>query len=267
MLVMPASLVAEWAERLLQAEAEGRILPSLSAAVPNLSADDAYAIQEAVIQAKLQRGANVIGYKLALTSQGTRTALGLTDPVAGVLLDQAQVEVAEGSTYGLISRRSMIAPQVEPEQVFVLAEDLVGPGVTVARVLAATKMVLPALEIPDSRWNWQVGAAEMMADNAASGRILLGSRSISPLEVDLRLVGVVLEKNGRIMGTAAGAAVLGHPAASVAWLANHLAKSDRYLKAGQIVYTGSPVAALPVEAGDVVRATFDHLGSVEVRFE
>jgi 2-keto-4-pentenoate hydratase len=259
--------IAEWSKRLLQAEQERQAIPRSTSALAELGGGGAYAIQEAIVQEKVERGAQVIGYKLALTSQGTRTALGITEPVAGVLLNTAHVPVAEGRSDGVLPRRAFIAPQVEPEQVFLLGADLAGPGVTVADVLGATRLVLPALEIPDSRFNWQVGAGEMMADNAAAGRILLGARGIDPRSVDLRLVGVVLEKNGEIVATAAGAAVLGHPAASVAWLANHLARSGRRLHAGQIIYTGSPVAALPVEAGDVVRGTFDHMGSVEVRFE
>jgi 2-keto-4-pentenoate hydratase len=260
-------IIGDWAQRLLRSEAEREALQPLTAALPDISTADAYAIQEAFVQEKLERGARVIGYKLALTSQGTRTALGLSEPVAGVILDTAPVEVAEGQTFAILSRRDYIAPQVEPEQAFILGDDLAGPGVTIARVLAATRLVLPALEIPDSRFNWKVRAQEMMADNAAGSRILLGSRGISPVATDLRLLGVVLEKNGQIVGTAAGAAVLGHPAASVAWLANHLAKSGRHLQAGQVIFTGSPVAAVPVEAGDVIRATFDHLGAVEVRFQ
>lgn len=256
----------DWAHRLLRAEAERSPLPMLTAALPEIADAEAYAIQEAVQREKLARGARVIGYKLALTSQGTRTALGVTEPVAGVLLDTALVEVAEGQTFGVLSHAEYISPQVEPEQVFVLGEDLKGPGVTVPQVLAATRLILPGLEIPDSRFDWKVKAPEMMADNAASARILVGARGISPLAADLRLIGVVMEKNGKIIGTAAGAAVLGHPAASVAWLANHLARSGRYLEAGQIIFTGSPMAAATVEPGDVIRATFDHLGAVEIRF-
>lgn len=255
-----------WAQRLLMAEAGREALPPITATEPEMTPGEAYAIQDAMVRAKLGRGARVIGYKLALTSQGTRSALGVREPVAGVLLDTALVEAAEGQGYGALPRADYIAPQVEPEQVFVLGADLKGPGVTVAQVLVATRLVLPGLEIPDSRFNWQVRAPEMMADNAAGARIFLGARGISPLAADLRLVGVVLEKNGQIAGTAASAAVLGHPAASVAWLANHLARSGRHLEAGQIVFTGSPMAAVPVEAGDVIRATFDHLGAVEVRF-
>ncbi|BDG60192.1 2-keto-4-pentenoate hydratase [Caldinitratiruptor microaerophilus] len=265
--MLDSGTLQDWAQRLLQAEAQRRPLQPMTDALPQITAEDAYAIQEIVIEEKLGLGARVIGYKLALTSQGTRNALGVREPVAGVLLDTALVEVAEGRSHAVLSRGDFIAPQVEPEQAFILGEDLAGPGVTVAQVLAATRLVVPALEIPDSRFNWQVRAPEMMADNAAASRILLGGRGVSPLTADLRLIGVVLEKNGQIAGTAAGAAVLGHPAASVAWLANHLARSGRHLRAGQVIFTGSPMAAVPVEAGDVVRATFDHLGAVEVRFE
>ena len=49
-------------------------------------------------------------------------------------------------------------PKVEPELAFLKAEDLVGPGVDLHRVLAATRAVVPAIEVIDSRIaEWQIG--------------------------------------------------------------------------------------------------------------
>jgi 2-keto-4-pentenoate hydratase len=60
--------------------------------------------------------------------------------------------------------------------------------------------------------------------------------------------------------------VLGNPAQAVAWLANTLADFDVTLKAGEVILPGALTAAITVQAGDSIRATFDHLGSVSVRF-
>lgn len=64
--------------------------------------------------------------------------------------------------------------------------------------------------------------------------------------------------------TAAGAAVMGHPAASVAWLANQLAAEGEVLKAGQLVFSGGVTAPVPVLAGGSVTFQFGGLGSIEV---
>ena len=58
----------------------------------------------------------------------------------------------------------------------------------------------------------------------------------------------------------------GNPAAAVACLSNMLAEFDIELKAGSIVMAGALTAAVPVEAGDVITASFQGMGSVTARF-
>jgi 2-keto-4-pentenoate hydratase len=166
-----------------------------------------------------------------------------------------------------VNRSELIYPRVEGEITFLLKEDLQGPGVTVARVLAATEYVMPSLEIVDSRVvDWRIKLSDTIADNASSCRMVIGGRCVKPDALDLRLIGMILEKNGEIINSAAGAAVLGNPAQAVAWLANTLADFEVTLKAGEVILPGALTAAVTVQAGDAIRATFDHLGSVSVRF-
>jgi len=58
----------------------------------------------------------------------------------------------------------------------------------------------------------------MVADNASAGRFVIGP-AIPAAGVDLRLMWVVLEHNGAVIDTAAGAAPLGHPASAATRLA------------------------------------------------
>jgi len=99
--------------------------------------------------------------------------------------------------------------------------------------------------------------------NTSAGRYLVGS-AVPAAGIDLRLIGVVLEHNGDVVATAAGAAALGHPAAAVAWLVRSLAAENEGLRAGDIVLSGGLTAAVPVKAGDVVTVTADRLGSIEL---
>ena len=78
---------------------------------------------------------------------------------------------------------------------------------------------------------------------------------------------MVVYKNGEYLDSAAGAAVLGNPLRSVAWLANSLAKYDVTLKAGEIVLSGALSAAVPIEENDTFTAEFDHIGTVSVSFK
>jgi 2-keto-4-pentenoate hydratase len=126
---------------------------------------------------------------------------------------------------------------------------------------------MASIEIVDSRVrDWKIKLPDTIADNASSARFVLGSRMIPVHEVDLRLIGMVLEKNGEVMSTGAGAAVWGHPAASVAWLANKLAAFGIALEAGEVILSGALTAAVDAQAGDSFHIAFQNLGTVGVRF-
>jgi 2-oxo-3-hexenedioate decarboxylase len=73
-------------------------------------------------------------------------------------------------------------------------------------------------------------------------------------------------KNGEVVELGAGAAVLGHPAMSVAMLANMLAQRGEEIPAGTFIMTGSITAAVAVAAGDVITARYQDLGLVSVKF-
>jgi 2-oxopent-4-enoate/cis-2-oxohex-4-enoate hydratase len=77
---------------------------------------------------------------------------------------------------------------------------------------------------------------------------------------------MVLEKNGDIVATGAGAAALGHPANAVAWLANTLGQHGIALEAGEVVLSGSLGIMVPVTAGDSLRVTMGGIGGCSVRF-
>ncbi len=106
----------------------------------------------------------------------------------------------------------------------------------------------------------------MIADNTSASRFVIGGRSRPVAALDLRTLGVVLEKNGRVVAMAAGAAVLGHPAAAVAMLANHLGARGQEIPAGTFIMTGGVTEAIAVQAGDNVNVRFQDLGSVSMRF-
>lgn len=260
-VVSPAA-IEEAAQRLYAAERTRQPIAPLVETYPGLSPDDAYRVQMGTINRKVKDGARIVGHKIGLTSLAMQQLLNVDQPDFGQILDTMMV--ADGA---VLRRADLIYPRVEGEISFVLGEDLRGPGVTVPRVLAATKYVMAALEIVDSRIaDWRITLADTIGDNASSCRMVVGGRCLPVDGLDLRLMGMILEKNGEIANTATGAAVLGNPAQAVAWLANKLAEFDVTLKAGEVVLPGALSAAVTVQAGDTVRATFDHLGSVSVRF-
>lgn len=254
--------VHDIARQLVAAERQRTPLPPLTETHPGFTIGDAYAVQLAAIEHKVAQGAKVLGKKVGLTSKVMQQMFAVDQPDYGHLLDTMMV--ANG---GEAPMTRLLQPRVEGEIAFLLKQDLRGPGVTEAQVLTATEAVIPAIEIIDSRIrDWKIKLADTIADNASSGMFVLGDTRTPVAQVDLRLVGMVLEKNGELLGTGAGAAALGHPAASVAWLANKLAEFGLSLNAGEVILSGSLAVAPPVTSGDVITVQFAQLGAVTVRF-
>lgn len=254
--------VRQVAQELYRAEKERVAVPSLTSRFPQIEVQDAYSIQLALIGMKKADGAKVVGKKIGLTSQAMQKMLNVNQPDYGHILDVMLVQ--DGSAFPV---GELIQPKIEPEIAFILDRDLNGPGVTPMQVLAATRFVVPALEIIDSRIEgWKIKLCDTIADNASSARVVLGGSPKRVDQVDLKLIGMVLEKNGEIVQTGAGAAVLGHPAIAVAWLANAIGRFGVALQAGEVIMPGAICAAADVAAGDLIQASFDGLGTVSVRF-
>ena len=251
----------EIADALREAEQSRTPIQPLAAAYPGLDVDDAYSIQTLNIERRLAAGARVVGRKVGLTGAKMQDLHGLDQYDFGVLLD-TMVE-SDGGTVD-VSRFCM--PRVEVEIAFLLSEPLVGPGITGADVLAATKAVAPSIEIIDSRIaDWRITLEDTIADNASSCAIVLGPWI--PLG-NLRLAEVTAELllDGEVVCGGAGANVMGHPAESVAWLANTFASFGAHLNAGDVVLPGSCTRAFDVKAGSRVEGQFSELGSVTINF-
>ena len=255
-----------WAEQ-LAAEVLAQLdtantIDSLASPLSRLDLDEAYRVQLALVARRCARGERIVGRKVAFTSRGTMTQFGVSESAFGTILSGGVF--ADGES---VPVSQFPAVGAEAEVAFVLGEELSGPGVTIAQVLKATRGVLPALEIINlciARTPWN--AVEVVATNAVHGGIVLGGR-ITPLDgLDLRYEGMVAEVDGEPVGSGAGVEVLGHPAASVAWLANKLSAFDLTLRSGDIVLSGSIIRMLEVRAGQAVKATFSRIGSVGARF-
>lgn len=239
-------------------------IPPFTDAEPDMSQAQAYEVQQAFVDLLLSEGGGkVIGYKLGLTSEPMQEMMGVHQPDYGPVLSTMVFD--DGASIDL---SGYIQPRVEAEIALVLREELRGPGVTAMEASRAVAGAVAAIEMVDSRIvDWKIELADTISDLASSAAIILGARSV-PLEGwDPRLVGMVVSANGRTKDSGAGAAALGNPLTAVAWLANTLADYDVALQPGWFIMTGALHRAFPVESGDVVRADFDRLGPVTVRFE
>ena len=259
---MNEELIQTLGDELYGALQGAHVVEPLTTRHPEITVEDAYRIQQRLNARRLDAGETIIGKKIGVTSKAVMNMLGVYQPDFGMLTDGMVYNEGEA-----IAANTLIHPKAEGEIAFVLKRDLIGPGISAADVIAATEGVMACFEIVDSRIrDWKIKIQDTVADNASCGVFVLGDRMVSPLEVDLNTCGMVLEKNGEIVATGAGAAALGAPANAVAWLANTLGALGIPLKAGEVILSGSLAIMVPVKAGDSLRVTIGGIGGCSVRF-
>ena len=246
------------ADALIRARLDRTPVAPFTRRLPYRRVDTAYEAQSLVVQHRLEAGERIIGAKLGLTSRVKRQALGIHEPVFGRLT--SGMVVPHGQALQL---DELIHPRAEPEIAFLIGKRIEA-ATTVAQVLVATEAVFPAIEVVDSRYSDPFRLPDSVADNAGAARIVVGARGRPPEAlIDLSVLGCVFRSRGAI-DTAAGGAVMGHPAAALVWLAEALAAQQECIEAGSIVLSGGLTASVPLQARGVATAEFDGLGSISV---
>lgn len=262
---MDEQLIAALAAQLIQAERTRTPIEVPSITYPEMTVEDGYRIQQAIVATKVAQGGRVVGKKIGLTSRANQDVFGVREPVYGQLLDSG---VHPEQTP--VNTAALIQPIIECEVTFVMRRRLEGPGVTAPDVIRATEGIMPSVELGDSRmrdWIGRATAADILADSCGNAGIIVGGELHSIRHFDLRYTGMVVEKNGELIATGATGAVMGNPAQSVAWLANKLATFELGLEEGELVLSGALTGAVQMRAGDVLKATFGGgLGGVGVKF-
>ena len=258
------ALIQSLGDELYDALRASHTLEPLSLRYPTLSLDDAYRISLRFLARREADGERVIGKKIGVTSRPVQEMLGVFQPDFGFLTHPMQVD--DGAAVSLAGA-GLIQPRAEGEIAFMLKDDLQGPGVTRADVLAATAWVAPCFEIVDSRIrDWKIRIQDTVADNASCGVFVIGSRHTDPAALDLAAAPMQMWKNGEPCGAGLGSAVQGHPAEAVAWLANTLGRYGIPFKAGELILSGSLAPLVPAAAGDRFSMHIEGLGGCTISF-
>ncbi|KQZ61969.1 2-keto-4-pentenoate hydratase [Sphingopyxis sp. Root1497] len=256
------SAMQSHADALAGAYGGGAIAPIRNALKDAGTIEDAYAIQALNTDRWLNDGRHIVGAKIGLTARAVQAQLGVDQPDFGILF--ADMAVEDGA---VIAPGRLLQPKVEAEVAFVMRRSPDINRLTTAELLSSIDYALPALEIVDSRiTGWDIGIVDTIADNASSGLFVLGTTPVQVADLDLRLCGMVLEKNGEPVSFGAGAACLGHPLHALGWLARTLAKVGRPLEAGSIVLSGALGPMVDARPGDVFETRIEGVGSVRAAF-
>ena len=231
--------------------------------IASLSTDEAYRVQQLVVDARVEKGERCVGYKVGCTSEAIRRQFALTEPIRGCVMAPY---VHHGDA--MLNWADYCQPAVEPEFVLTIGKDLareVGPDEPLED---AIDFVSPGIEVHNYRfWFGEPTIQELIASNGIHAALVVGTRKVSPSEIDWDLEGVGLFTNRRLAASGIGAEIMGGPMKSLRWLVNHLVRGGSMLEAGDVVIPGSPVALVSVNRGDIVTARFTHIGHVDATFE
>lgn len=267
-MALQDNTIMDLALRLDRAENARAQIRQFSLEFPEITVEDAYAVQQEWVRRKIAEGRKPIGHKIGLTSRAMQRSSNITEPDYGVLLDDMLFR--DGFD---IPIDRFIVPRVEVELAFILKEGLSGPGCTIFDVLKATDYVIPAIEIIDARIQ-QIDPEtkvtrkvfDTISDNAANAGLVIGGRAVKPDDVDLRWVAAILYRNGVVEESGVAAAVLNNPVNGPAWLANKLYPYGVSLQPGEIILGGSFTAPVPAREGDTFHIDYGPLGSIACRF-
>lgn len=227
---------------------------------PDLTIEDAYAIQLLNVQRRWARGERRAGYKMGLTSRAKMVQVGVSEVIWGRLTEAMRLE--EGGT---LSRARYVHPRVEPEIAYIIGKPLSGE-VSAAEALAAVEAVAPAMEIIDSRYkDFKFSLPDVIADNSSSSGFFIGSW-VRP-EADVANLGIVLEVDGRAVEIGSSAAILGHPVRALVAAARLLGRDGESLMPGDILLAGAATAAYALRPGEHIRAVIQNLGAVSFTVE
>lgn len=266
--MISAELALELAKQHEQARRGVKPIDPITVEHPDLTIDDAYAVQQAWVELQISEGANLVGRKIGLTSRAMQQQMQIDEPDFGALLDymimRSGVELRHAE---------FVDPKLEVEIAFIIGTRLSGDSVTVEQVLDATEYIQPALELIDAR-SYRVHPitkqartiVDTIADNAADAGVILGGEKVRPTDVDMRWIGAIFSCNGGVEETGLAAGVLGHPANGIAWVARRIARYGLAIEPGQIILAGSFTRASPTHPGDQFVADYGPLGTVTCSF-
>jgi 2-oxo-hept-3-ene-1,7-dioate hydratase len=267
--MLPPEIIASAAEALFEAERSRTQIRPLTLDYPDITLDDAYAIQRAWVNKKRANGDEITGYKIGLTSKAMQQAMNIDTPDFGILLSSMAYE--DGAE---INAAQFSDPRVEVELAFVIKDYLEGEAVSVEQVLAATECVVPSIELIDARslrtdpeTGYTRKVFDTIADNAANAGYILGSERHDPKDIDLRWSGGILYRNGEVEETGLAAGVLDHPARGICWVCKRFAPHGVGLEPGQVVLSGSFTRPVAVKPGDQITCDYGPLGSISVSFK
>lgn len=229
--------------------------------LPDLDLDTAVAIQLSMMEQELGRGARLVGWKMGGANVGSAAEF---DPIFGYVLDKYLIQ--PGGVFPM-SRAPASSARVEGEIGYVLSKDLPDGAASIEELRDSVAYVVGAVEIVQQIAIAADGGKAPTNDALASGlaqlAVIEGSTQIPLDEFRDMPETVRCLIDGEIVAEGDSTKMWGGPLNALFGLANVMSKYGEYLKAGQIVVTGSLYSNPTIDAAADVRLEFSTLGEIE----
>jgi 2-keto-4-pentenoate hydratase len=224
----------------------------------------AYAVQDALVQARRTAGSTVVGRKVGLANPTVQARFGAVEPLFGTLFDDMRRRQQQP-----IDTAPLIAPRIELEIAFVLAYDVESAVPLTGRTVRPyVDHACAALEIVDSRIDdWDLTTVDAVADNGCSALFVLGDDRVPLDALDPSAVTAELWRHDEVVSVGHGANSSGDPLRTLAWLATVLQQYGQPLRRGDVVLSGALAPRVHIGAGDRFVGHIDGLGSVAASFD
>jgi 2-keto-4-pentenoate hydratase len=260
--MLMSSQASRHAHALLDARAERRMLPLLSAEEP-LSVPDAYQIASRIAAIRTAQGEIQVGRKIGFAVHKDWDRYGITDdlrtPIWAPIFDTT-VRYAEDN-HGIQSLRGALQPRIEPEIIFKLGQTP-PPNATLDQIAECIEWMAHGFEIVSCPFaNWEFTTADVIAAFGLHGTLIIGEPHVLSAATRRNLAMLLTSSSVSLSCSTDQTAIL-----RAAGFCNDLLDSPLHallqlhqllrtqtgaapLRAGEIITTGTWTDAFPIQAG------------------
>jgi 2-keto-4-pentenoate hydratase len=247
------STLDDWATVVASQIESRQSLPVLSAYGIGLTLPEAYFVQRQVVQ-RLAKPVAVAGFRAALTRPRGQVAFNVQGPVTGVIFKAGVLRGAPA-----LSLRQFPGLTIAPGLAFLLRARIAQPLASADGVESLVSAVFPVIDLAneDFERKTQVSATDLVAGNAAFGRVLLGKPLPDTRPETFNGVLVELAHQSRVIDRGRGVNLMGDQRNALRWLINTLLAQGWELPAGTLLMTGGLSDPVPAKPGEYIARYWD----------
>jgi 2-keto-4-pentenoate hydratase len=222
--------------------------------------EDALTIQSNVARLRETRGEEIIGYKIGCVSKDTQKKMGFIQPASGYLwkseLYSSGVE---------LNKKNFTNPSMEAEFGVILNRNIKPELSSFDYILQSIEGIYPLIEIHNLVfYGEEPYGAELLANNAIHAGVVLGTKTKLPsdkTETDLKLI-----YDQEVIDTWTNKIWPNDMLSELEWLVKERAKTNNYLKKGDLILTGAYGFPVPINDKKVIEVTSSAFGGVKAIF-